>query len=454
MIKVTYEEVEQAALDACREHLKKPSVIQFCQDWEDNVQLVLQLIKTGNYVNFITYRKLSKLNKNGKLRNIDSPTLITRIFQYVFINRARPLYQEIDNWSGLNCKDGCGLNSKKLRNSVRHRVKSLFYERRDLNYVAIVDQRKCYKHVKPWIFRDSLRFLTDDKDLIRFGVDVVMVEGRLPIGTPVSPLAHHIVMLRFDIEMKEQYSFYIRYADNILIACNSKQEAHAALWRVKFKWWYALGIRSNRWESRISPIDNKGLDFCGTRYFRNPNKLWNDHNKGYTLVRRMTADSAKKSNSLNWGSYFGQLKGTDSFHLMKFIEGKNMKLSALTNKVKIVRKMDVPSTTARELLGKKLIVVDYEIRKTVKGEDNWIKILFALDEEDSYGNLTGRKIVREIHGNYQGLYTYIRAVEKEFGVKKFLPIEDAELVEQSGFIFKGSSNTIEYYDDYLNSKTC
>lgn len=448
---VAMQEVEVAAYDACKNHMRKAVVRSFLEDWDENIALLHRQILDGTYVENLHYVQLEKTNKNGKQRKIDSPTLITRIFQYVFINKIRPIYDRLDNLAGLNCKDGCGLNASDKRKSVRHRVKSMFYDRRDIHYVAIVDQRKCYEHVKTSVFRKALKSLTQDKWLIDFGCDVTMVDGKLPIGTPVSPLAHHIVMLRFDLEMARCYPFYVRYADNIMVGCNSKADAHAALWRARQWWWYELGIRANRKESKVVAVDGTWIDFCGTVYHRCDGKSHFDHGKGYALVRKSTADSARKATPRNWGCYFGQLVGADTFNLLKSIENKNMKLAELTQKIRIDRSMDAPNVQPKEIAGITLDVLDYEIRQNGKGQDNWLKLLVCFDDVDGDGVLTGRKCVREIHGDYQGLIAYLRAVEKALGGKRnVLPIEEASIINSCGYIFAGSTNMMRYLDDFQN----
>ena len=102
----------------------------------------------------------------------------------------------------------------------------------------------------------------------------------------------------------------------------------------------------------------------------------------------------------------------------------------------------------------RLNVLDYEIRKNAKGTDNWIKLLISYDETDADGMPTGREIVREMHGDYAGLHRYIRSAERAFGGKQaILPIEDAEIINSCGYIFKGSTNMMEYIEDFHNQST-
>lgn len=131
-----------------------------------------------------------------------------------------------------------------------------------------------------------------------------------------------------------------------------------------------------------------------------------------------------------------------------------MKLADLVAKVRIDRKMDAPQVQPKELLGIRLNVLDYEIRKNAKGADNWIKLLISYDESDADGMPTGREIVREMHGDYAGLHRYIRSAERAFGGKQaILPIEDAEIINSCGYIFKGSTNMMEYIEDFHNQST-
>lgn len=59
---------------------------------------------------------------------------------------------------------------------------------------------------------------------------------------------------------------------------------------------------------------------------------------------------------------------------------------------------------------------------------------------------TGRELAYEFHGNYQGLITYILALEQAFD-NHFMPLEECEVVNECGYIFKDSTNQLKYIDD-------
>ena len=125
------------------------------------------------------------------------------------------------------------------------------------------------------------------------------------------------------------------------------------------------------------------------------------------------------------------------------IENKKMKLNKLTERIKINRTLDAKNIDVKSLENETISIIDYEIRQN-KGLDNWIKCLIGIDEKDENGISTGKVLAREFHGNYQGIIQFIRAVEKEYKKEDILPIEDAEIINQCGYIFKDSTNQLKY----------
>jgi hypothetical protein len=90
----------------------------------------------------------------------------------------------------------------------------------------------------------------------------------------------------------------------------------------------------------------------------------------------------------------------------------------------------------------KFDIYDYEIRYKDE-EPNWIKCLIGLHDKES-----GKQLALEFHGNYQYLYNYLLKCEETYSKEEMLPIEDVELEDASGLIFKGSTNMFKYIEDY------
>jgi hypothetical protein len=145
----------------------------------------------------------------------------------------------------------------------------------------------------------------------------------------------------------------------------------------------------------------------------------------------------------NWSSYYGLMKRADLWNEMNRIQDE-MKLELLTEKIRINRNLDAPTIDIKELVGIKFDIKDYDLRRDKEGKANWIKCLIGIPEFDFYGNPTGRKLAKEFHGGYSGIVDWIVEVEKQYKKEDILPLEEVEVINQSGYIFKGSTNQLVY----------
>lgn len=68
-------------------------------------------------------------------------------------------------------------------------------------------------------------------------------------------------------------------------------------------------------------------------------------------------------------------------------------------------------------------------------------------EEVKEGEKTGKTLAYEFHGNYQGIIQFIAACEKAYGKTAILPMEELEIENQCGYIFKGSTNQMTYIEE-------
>lgn len=156
---------------------------------------------------------------------------------------------------------------------------------------------------------------------------------------------------------------------------------------------------------------------------------------------RARASRCKRDES--WASYYGLMSHADAYNLMIKIETK-MKLRQLTEKIRINRNLDAPNINPKDLVGKQFTVYDYDIKCDSKGTPNWIKCLIGIDEKDDEGNPTGKIKAYEFHGSYMYILEFMLLAERTFGKKDMLPLEEMEIENQCGFIFKGSTNQMEY----------
>ena len=467
---ITEQDIRNAVFDTFKGRQSTRPVLDFKADLDDNVHRMYEAFRQGSYRQHLMYYKKTVVNNNKKVRHCDAPLLSALILQHLWLILLVPAYELVNPGVARNCLPQHGITAKRREFSVLKECKRLFYDLRHLQWLVDIDQRECYQHVSIKSYRRGMKFLRDKvleatkmqkqmfpeewqernwwRWMTDFGEEVGFVKGRLPVGTPTSPYIHHIVMLSFDYWLVENFEWRVRYADNVFIAVHSRQEANAALWRVRQFWWYEQGIRAKRQTSRIVHIDEEGVDICGYGLYRFPDKTATDHNKGLTLIRKSTLERARKAdNDKSWASYFGMMQHADTFRIMQQIE-KDMKLTELTKKIRIDREMDAKNIPMQNVPSlQTLTLYKYEIRQS-KGEDNWIKCLIGTPElNKETGEPTGRTLAYEFHGNYQGIIRWIRELEKLFPDKEFLPIEDARIVNECGYIFEGSTNQLKYIEE-------
>ena len=447
----TEEDVLAAMESAADGRLMREDVSEIMAGKFRMCKLLTKHLASGEWKEHLKYRQIEKTNNNGKVRRINAPEFITLVYEHLLKLKLEPLYERCDPKVSLNCKKGCGITPSATKawksRHVLPRLKHLYYDLRHLEWCVSADQRLCYEHVTPKVFRKALKRLVSAPWLIDYSVDVCFVGDKLPVGTPTSPLVHHIIMLGFHEWLCRNTEWRVCYADNCLAACRTREEARSLMWRIRQYWWYELGIRAKRSDTRIFAIDDKGFDFCGYRLYRFAGKGVCDHDKGLCLPRKGTLERARQCRSdRSWASYFGLLRHADCYGEMLKIE-RNMKLKDLTSKIRIDRKMDAKNIKAAELArsGRSFTVYDYEIRNSDKtGEPNWIKMLIGIPELTSDGELTGRMLAREVHGGMAGIVSWMSAAEKEYGKSALLPLEDVRIEDQCGYIFAESTNQIEY----------
>ena len=449
---VTEQNVRDAFFKASEGRNKKSAVVEFENNLDDNCKLIADIINSGKVSEYVKYIKLRRKNTNGKWRDIDAPTFFTLVMQHVWIMLVKPLYMAKETGIARNCIEGRGICSEDIDNGLLRPMRRLFYDQRQYTHLVCIDERKCYEHTTVKAYRKGMKAIGAIRELIDFGESVGFVRGILPIGTPTSPLMHHIAVYPFDVWLNGNYPHALRYADNVFVPVLSLEEGHQVMWRIKMNWWYELGVRSKSTEQRVVAINDKLVDICGFRICRfEPRK--DNHGKGLTRIRKSIWHNAIHAETKeSWASYFGILSHADCYRsLVK--KCKEMKLEELTSRCKLKRTMDAIEYDPREVLEiGSFDIIDYEILKDKKThEDNWINLFCGRKKEG-----TNKLKAFAFHGNMKCIYMWIRMLEEEFGGKSFLPIEDVRLIKRRGYLLDGTAEVIEEIDPdeyYRNQQT-
>jgi RNA-directed DNA polymerase len=122
-----------------------------------------------------------------------------------------------------------------------------------------------------------------------------------PQGGVISPLLANIFLNPLDWEMSKSGFKMVRYADDMVVMCQSQEEAQEAL-RVIGAWMEEVGLELNQDKSRVVDMNQPGnfFEFLGYR-FKNSNR-----NKLMILVKpkskRKLTDSIKPMTQRNNGN--------------------------------------------------------------------------------------------------------------------------------------------------------
>ena len=447
---ITEKTVKEAFKKASKGRSKKPVVVEFRKDLDANCSALADIINQGKVAEHVRYLRLKRKNNNGKWRDIDAPTFLTLVLQHVWLLLTKPLYMAKETGIARNCIEGRGILSDGIDTGLLKPMRRLFYDYRQYTHLVLIDERKCYEHTTVKAYRKGMKLISAGKMLTDFGEAVGFVRGILPIGTPTSPLMHHIAVLPFDHWAKENYPEAIRYADNVFIPVRSLEEGEQAMWRTKMFWWYVLGVRSKSKEQRVVEINSVPVDICGFTLSRLTPRQDN-HGKGLTHIRKSIYISAMHAQTAaSFASYFGILQNADCFESLKN-KCEEMKLNELTSRCKLKRDMDAEVYEPKDVLDlERFDIIDYEIRHDKDGNDNWVN-LFCGKKKDGSTKLKAFSF----HGNMPCIYNWLRMIEKSFGDRSFLPIEDARLVKRRGYLLDGTAEMIEEIDpeEYYKNKT-
>ena len=439
---VTEQNVRDAFYKASEDRKKKPVVVEFENNLDDNCKLIADIINSGKVSEYVKYVKLRRKNTNGKWRDIDAPEFFTLVMQHVWIVLVKPLYMAKETGIARNCIEGRGICSEDIDKGLLRPMRRLFYDQRQYTHLVCIDERKCYEHTTVKAYRKGMKAIGASRELIDFGEAVGFVRGILPIGTPTSPLMHHIAVYPFDVWLNDSYPHALRYADNVFVPALTLEEGHQAMWRIKMFWWYEIGVRSKSTEQRVVAINDIFVDICGFCLCRyTPRK--DNHGKGLTRIRKSIWHNATHAETKeSWASYFGILSHADCYRSLKN-KCKEMKLEELTSRCKLKRAMDAIEYDPKEVLEiESFDIIDYEILQDKKShEDNWINLFCGKKKEGTH-----KLKAFAFHGNMKCIYRWIRMLEEEFGGKSFLPIEGVRLIKRRGYLLDGTAEIIEEID--------
>jgi len=279
--------------------------------------LEIQRVLKENSYKTSEYKIEEKVERNKKRVIYKLPYYPDRIVHHAIMNIMN------EKWVKTLIKDTYQSIKGRGIHLAANKIKKILKEdRENTKYCLKLDIKKFYPSVDNKILKRIIRKKIKDQNLLNLLDEIIDSSKGIPIGNYLSQIFGNLYLGEFDHWIKEvkRIKYYFRYCDDCVILLNSKEELHKLkieiddflLNRLK------LEIKEN-WQ--IFPIDVRGIDYLGYRFFHN-----------YTLLRKnIVKDFKRKINKIekNWESmnsfeiinsvvsYYGWFKIANSYSLKK-----------------------------------------------------------------------------------------------------------------------------------------
>jgi RNA-directed DNA polymerase len=263
---------------------------------------------------------------SAKQRPLGIPAVIDRVCQQAVCSPLQPVFEEYFH------EDSHGFRPGRSTRTAAHRVEAL--RKQGYRTVVDLDIRDFFGQVDRDILMQLVGQVVKDRrvlGLIRGWLTAgVLEEGNIryqisgtPQGGTVSPLLSNVYLTVLDNALTEKGYKFVRYADDVLILCQSGEEAVQALDHARA----VLGrlkLELNEEKTLISSFDD-GFDFLGFHFGRRGRSIAGKSLKAFygnvrEKTKRQQGDKAVKAviEELNpvlrgWANYHSEGRNVGMF---------------------------------------------------------------------------------------------------------------------------------------------
>lgn len=279
-------------------------VKQHDKNRDENIALLHEMLtaktyKTSAYTTFKVYEP-----KEREVYRL--PYFPDRITHHAIMNVLEPVFTKMFTNDSYSCIKGKGIHA-----AVRN-MKNALKDVQGTQYCLKLDIKKFYPSVDHDILKTMLRRKIKDNDLLGLLDGIIDSAVGIPIGNYLSQYFANFYLTYFDhwIKEKKQVKYYFRYADDIVILADNKQDLHKILSSIKdyLHTELKLTVKDNY---QVFPVKARGIDFLGYRFYHTHTLLRKTIKKNFARAVKRGSSKATIASYKGWASH------CDSKHLLK-----------------------------------------------------------------------------------------------------------------------------------------
>lgn len=262
--RVTVELCARAIQKAAQGKHRRRIVIRCLRDIYYYAVTLCYLLLSGTYEHGLYKERERQDPGSGKMRTLEIPEFwVDQCVHHVILLLLEEEFVKRFDVNCSSCVPGRGVHYayKRLRQYLTN-------DRKGTKYAGQGDVKKCYDNIRPEVVINALGRFIKDPRLMNILGKILHSHPSLPLGNVVSSWFQNLVCGALDraIRACAGVKYYLRYADDFIFLGPNKRKLHRVMERAR-ETLAELGLTLKE-NYQVYPVDKRGIDFLGYRFFR------------------------------------------------------------------------------------------------------------------------------------------------------------------------------------------